>query len=101
MQKIKGKIAKLDDVLSGFGTLKDTVLTEEAFANYLDNDIAWQEITTEQDGERVVIGYFKHFWIEEVDGTKYLFGEGFVYDDIDFNDLIMNGSLKFAPDKES
>lgn len=101
MQKIKGKIAKLDDVLSGFGVLQDRVLTEEAFASYLDNDIAWHEITMGQDDERVVIGYFKHFWIEEVNGTKYLFGEGLVYDDIDFNDLIMNGSLKFSPDKES
>lgn len=99
MQKIKGKIAKLDDVLSGFGALKDTVLTEEAFASYLNDDIAWQEITTEQDGERVVIGYFKHFWIEEVDGTKYLFGEGFVYDDIDFKNVNTIKNFKFDNSK--
>lgn len=101
MQKFNGKIARLEDVMTGFGAISNTVLTEEAFVNYLIDNPAWQTITQEVDGVSKPVGYFNKFWIEEIDGATYVFGEGFIYDDVDFKSLTLSNNFHLLNDKEN
>lgn len=101
MQKFKGRIASLGDVISGFGSISDTVLSEEAFVDYITDNPAWQTITMEIDGEIKPIGYFNKFWLEEIDGVKYVFGEGFIYDEIEFEESILSKNFQLIDGKEN
>lgn len=94
MQKFSGKVAKLFDVMNGFGTV-DCVMTEEAFVNAMNSiKSKWIPLKTETSDGSKVIGFFNEFWIEEVDGEKYVFGSGFVYDEYTDVPALKNFSLE-------
>lgn len=103
MQKFSGRVAKLSDVMTGFGTV-ESAITEDEFAKTL-KDIKWKwlPLTTpadENDGiEEKVVGFFNDFYIEESNGVKYVCGTGFLYDGIDIKSVesLKNFSLEILP----
>lgn len=103
MQKFTGRVAKLSDVMTGFGTV-ESAMTEDEFVKTL-KDIKWKwlPLTTpadENEGiEEKVVGFFNDFYIEESNGVKYVCGTGFLYDGIDIKSVesLKNFSLEILP----
>ena len=95
MQKFKGKIAALNDVLTGFGTVKNPVLSAEEF-----NDIVEKEVGVPIKRDDEIIGYFTKFWFAAENGVEYLFGEGFAHENIDIEKEPILRGFEFLPDGE-
>lgn len=81
MQKFEGKIGKLFDVITGFGISDTPLISEEVFKEAIkDHDWIYLE-----DEDKNSLGYFNKFWVGEVDGVKYVYGSGFIFDNVDFS----------------
>lgn len=81
MQKFEGKIGKLSDVISGYGISDTEIISEEAFKETI-KDQDWIYL---EDEDKNSLGYFNKFWVDEERGIKYVYGSGFIYDNVDFS----------------
>ena len=102
MQKFSGKVAKLSDVMTGFGTVKSVMTEDEFLAALGSKKWQWLPLTTETPDGSKVVGYFNQFWVEEVDGEKCVFGAGFIYDEYDAKSVpaLKNFSLEILPKRD-
>lgn len=96
MQKFQGKICKLHDALTGFESFSKEVISEEVFVSTL-KDHEWIYL---RDENKNVLGYFDKFWIDTIDGVKYVMASGFIYDNVDFDKVkMLNGFEKIESKK--
>jgi len=81
MKKFLGKVDRLSNILSKY-EIEDQDKYSEGIFNLAIKNHEWIYLV---DENQKPLGYFNQFWIEEVDGVKYVFGSGFIFDDVDFN----------------